>query len=54
MKKEVSNIEKELHDLEVKKQQAENRLSEIIKSTIEKIAKQHNSSKNIRISMQAI
>jgi len=44
MNSEVSNIEKELQDLEIKKQNAEARLSEIINDTINKIASEHGSS----------
>lgn len=45
MNAEVSNIEKELQDLETKKQNAEARLSEIITDTINKIASEHGSSR---------
>ena len=44
MNLEVSNIEKELQDLETKKQNVEARLSEIITDTINKIASEHGSS----------
>lgn len=42
MNSEVSNIEKELQDLETKKQNAEARLSEIITAVIKKIGSNHN------------